>query len=160
MLFDFYVVFFLWKWPKESNCVSFTKSTLKSKTQNKSRIMNRIKTANRIWNVLKSWRKFTVAGHRVRNAWGFYWKAAGDEVNVEYCYPKDQLLLQATHLQQTLPWLTPVSLGLTSLHFMAVFFLYLLDRTMDNNPGIAQRPANESNQAVLSCWCSGSLIKP
>lgn len=55
---------------------------------------------------------------------------------------------------------TPVSLGLTSLHFMAVFFLYLLDRTMDNNPGIAQRPANESNQAVLSCWCSGSLIKP
>lgn len=53
-----------------------------------------------------------------------------------------------------------VSLGLTSLHFMAVFFLYLLDKTMDNNPGIAQRRANESNQAVLSWWRSGSLIKP
>lgn len=67
--------------------------------------------------------------------------------------PRDSLLPPHFHSYLSLR-------GFTPLHFMTVFFLYLPDKTMDNNPGIAQRPANESNQAVLSWWRSGSLIKP
>lgn len=44
------------------------------------------------------------AGERV-----FYWRAAGGRINVVYRYPKYLLPLQATHLQQTPPWLSSTS---------------------------------------------------
>lgn len=88
------------------------------------------------------------------------------------CFPKmwqeTEIMYEntcCTHLQKmTLSTSTflflLVSPSLNPPHFMPVVFLYLLDKTMDNNPGIAQRPANESNQAIWSWWRSGSLIKP
>lgn len=48
--------------------------------------------------------------------WVFYWKAAGGRINVVYRYPKYLLPLQATHLQQTPPWLSSTS----TLPFLSV----------------------------------------